>query len=115
MEPEIIKKEATCAGCIFFIADNEECVWLDPAHVTANQGCGLYVGGEPTDSAHAKPLRLISAEVAGLDTGPFTCKRCQYFNISSLKAGRFVRDKEVGDFLGDTVHINGCCNAWDKG
>lgn len=113
MEPKFLRKEATCAGCIFFIQDTEQCMLLDPEHVTANQGCGLYVGGEPTDSAHAKPLRLISAEVAGLDTGPFTCKRCEYFDITSLKSGRFQCGKGVGDFEGDTVHINGCCDAWD--
>jgi hypothetical protein len=102
----------TCAGCIFFIHDTNQCELLNPENVTANQGCGLYVGGEPTDSARSKPLHLISAEVAGLDTGPFTCKRCIYFDISSLKGGRFMCGKEVGDFQGDTVHINGCCNAW---
>jgi|SRR6267142_2101402 len=104
----------TCAGCIFWLRDTQECELLDPAKVTAEQGCGLYVGGEPTNSSVSRPLRLINAEVAGLDNGPFTCKRCEYFGWTGLSGGRAPCKKGVADFEGDTVHLNACCNAWEK-
>ena len=115
MEPEQDYKhlQFTCAGCRDFIEDTGECVILDPAAVLDTQGCGLYVGGEPTNSLHSKPLRLISAKAAGLADGPFTCKRCEYFDFTGLKGGRAPCKKGVADYEGDTVHLNACCNAWE--
>ena len=116
MEPELDHKhlQFTCAGCHFWISDTAQCELLDPPEATANQGCGLYVGGTPSVSLLRSPLRLISAEVAGLDDGPFTCKRCEYFDFTGLSGGRAPCKKGVADFEGDTVHLNGCCNAWSR-
>ena len=115
-EPEFDYKrlQFTCAGCALWISDTQQCVVLDPAEVRGDQGCGLYVGGESTNSAVSKPLRLISAEVAGLDQGPFTCKRCEYFGWTGLSGGRAPCKAGVGDSEGDTVHMNACCNHWEK-
>lgn len=104
----------TCAGCTFWIRDTAQCELLDPPSVKATQGCGLYVGGEPTRSFVTQPKRLISAKTAGLDDGPFTCKRCEYFDFTGLKGGRAPCKKGVGDYEGDTVHLNACCNSWSN-
>ena len=116
LEPEADYKhlQFTCAGCVFWISDTAQCELLNPEFVKATQGCGLYVGGEPTTSAVAKPLKLISAKTAGLADGPFTCKRCEYFDFTGLAGGRAPCKKGVGDSEGDTVHLNACCNAWES-
>lgn len=112
MGPQLNRHDFTCAGCMLFIVrrteesqQRGECEILSPSHVDGDDGCALYVPGRTQKGKPAR--RLIPATVAGLEEGPFTCKRCTHFGGSEDAPGPC-------EIVEGTVHPDGCCNAWSK-
>jgi hypothetical protein len=116
MGPQLIQREATCDGCIMFIIRRTEgskrhgvCEILYPELIDGDDGCTLYVPGKArTAQSGHRPLRLVPATAAGLEEGPFTCKRCKHFGGSEDSPGPC-------EIVEGTVHPDACCNAWSKG
>lgn len=93
---------AACGKCALFIGDMSACEILVPPQVSPTGVCGLYVGGQPTNSQADQPLGLVPAEVAGyIEEGPTMCGNCANF-IKPVHC-RIVQGQ---------VEAGGCCNAW---
>jgi hypothetical protein len=114
MPPALNHREFTCGGCILFLVKRTEsnrkfghCEILYPSEVDDDDGCTLYIPGKP--KIGGTPRRLLPARTAGLDEGPFTCKRCRHYG----------GDRDPGssgpcELVEGVVQADGCCNAWEK-
>lgn len=104
---------AQCGTCTLFKPDSKRCGIFSPKDkVTADQSCGFYLHGTPTEDQECKSI--VTPDQAGLVTGSVRCENCSWFD-GKCGLYKMLNEKLPDDFnLDPDVDPKGCCNAFTK-